>query len=111
MLQSSATGSPAIQPMIWLIGPKRLSNISDQVAPATIGETTTGNTSRRDEHLPPGQAVDEQLRHEQSQHELDGQRDHDEDQRVQHCLPQTPVLEQELVVEQPLERGVHVASW
>ena len=28
-----------------MIGPKRTSNINDQVAPETIGETTTGSTS------------------------------------------------------------------
>ena len=31
--------------MTWLIGPKRLSNSSRQVAPAMIGEITTGRTS------------------------------------------------------------------
>ena len=29
--------------MIWLIGPKRLSNMRLHVAPATIGDTTVGS--------------------------------------------------------------------
>ena len=58
-----------------MIGPKRLSNRSRHVAPATIGEIMTGSTSSATKICRPGHAVQEQQRQQQAEHQLERQRD------------------------------------
>ena len=76
------------------------------MAPATIGAIMIGSTSKRDEDLPAGHALQEQQGHEQAENELGGQRDGSDDQRVQQSLPEARVPEQSEVVDDPVERGV-----
>src|SRR5262249_23573596 len=61
-----------------------------------------------DEYCAGGDRLDEQLCHCEAQHQFYGQRDDREEGGVEQRLPQSRVGEEQAIVEQALERGVHV---